>query len=393
MAFKLQLTVLILLSSLTFGICASCDSYTDCASCSAARVWKFWVRFDCQWCPLDRRCHTWLSQYTPCLGSMNIDEPDQCPVEHNEGTYDANKAYTYTLLSAAAYGQDVQQCLTSIYPAGDIDVQQIIAVRCDSFYSEYDECIVYTAVSSSQKTIYIVFRGSVTSEQIVDQVLSALILKSNSFKPGGTVLDYVDGAHDSLYPCVKGQVRSLRLQYLDYKIVVTGHSLGGALASLTAAALIYQGEVEPSNLELYTFGMPRVGDKEYALNFDRLVWNSWNVVNYRDIVPHAPFCNLLGCNTPYDGPFHSRGEIYYSNNGDMSVNTPYTVCHENEDIKCSNGAISDNPCTDLPVCVEFHRKYFNVDFADHCKNTLGATALPRPWDYELPRQCNTFINR
>ena len=324
---------------------------------------------------------------------MNIDEPDQCPVEHNEGTYDANKAYAYTLLSAAAYGPDVQQCLTEIDPASDIAVQQIIAVRCDSFYSDYDECIAFTAVSSSQNTIYIVFRGSTSSEQVVDQALSTLTLTSNSFKTGGTVADYFDDAHDSLYQCVRSHVQSLRLQYLDYKVVVTGHSLGGALASLTAAALIYHGEVEPSNLELYTFGMPRVGDKEYALNFDRLVWNSWNVVNYRDIVPHTPLCNLFGCNIPYDGPFHSRGEIYYSNNGDMSVNTPYTVCHENEDMQCSNGAVSDDPCYDVSACVEFHLKYFNVDVGDHCINILGGAALPKPWNYELPRQCNTFIDR
>jgi len=392
MASPLHLTVLMLLSSLTLTFCANCDSYTDCTSCSAASTWKYWWRLDCQWCPLDRRCHTWLSQYTPCLSRMNIDEPDQCPVEHNEGTYDANQAYTNVLLSAAAYGQDTQQCLTKIYPAGNIAVQHIIAVRCDSFYSDYDECIAFTAVSSSQKTIYIAFRGSVTSEQIVDQVLSALILQSNSFKIGGTVVDYFDDAHDSLYPCVKGQVQRLRLRYPDYKVMVTGHSLGGALASLAAAALVYDGVVDSANIELYTFGMPRVGDKEYALNFDRLVWNSWNVVNYRDIVPHTPFCHLFGCNKPWDGPFHGKGEIYYSNNGTMSVNTPYTVCRENEDNKCSNGAVSSDPCYDLSSCIWFHLNYFNVRVWLHCNSTLGTTALPSPWSHKLPRQCKTFPN-
>ena len=325
---------------------------------------------------------------------MNIDEPHQCPtVHHDEEPYDAEKAYTYMLLSAAAYGQDVQECLTSVYPVENIEVQQVIAVRCDSFYAGYDECIAYTAVSSCQKTIYISFRGSFSSEQVVDQVLSSRTLKSNAFKIGGKVLDYFNDAHDSLYPCVRSQFQSLRMQYPDYKVVVTGYSIGGALASLTAAALIHDRDIDHDKLVLYTFGMPRVGDKRFALNFGRVVRNSWNIVNYRDIVPHTPFCHLFGCNTPYNGLFHSRGEIYYSNNGDMSVNTSYTVCHENEDRKCSSGAISDKPCKDLSTCIEFHLKYFNVDVKAHCKNTLGARALPRPWNHKLPRQCKTFMNR
>ena len=40
---------------------------------------------------------------------------------------------------------------------------------------------------------------------------------------------------------------------------MTGHSLGGALASLASTLIIYEGETSKDDLMLYTFGQPRVG--------------------------------------------------------------------------------------------------------------------------------------
>ena len=53
----------------------------------------------------------------------------------------------------------------------------------------------------------------------------------------------------------------------DKKIVLTGHSLGGAVAILTAARLLDFG-IASDRIEVVTFGAPAVGDKNFAAEFE-----------------------------------------------------------------------------------------------------------------------------
>ena len=79
-------------------------------------------------------------------------------------------------------------------------------------------------------------------------------------------------------------VRSQIVKNPSYGVVVTGHSLGGALATLAAIDISRL----TSQTYLWTYGSPRVGNK----NFYTLVQNafrvSYRVVNNRDMVPHLP---------------------------------------------------------------------------------------------------------
>lgn len=63
------------------------------------------------------------------------------------------------------------------------------------------------------------------------------------------------------------------------ELFITGHSLGGALATLATA--------EWGEGTLYTFGSPRVGDPEFAKYFDAM-HPSYRFVNNNDIVPRVP---------------------------------------------------------------------------------------------------------
>lgn len=368
------------------SVLADCYDNKDCKSCAGSSQWFGTIK--CYWCPFSKACHAWGSAYNPCVDDIDISEKSKCPAPIDEGSYDPNDAYEYSILSAAAYGKDHKQCVDSVSPK--FKVIETIAVRCDNSFSSYDECVAYTAVSTEMQTIAISFRGTAESEQLIDQFMSFLTDPSTSFPSGGKVFEYFSNAYNYLYGCSKGSMQNLLQQYPGYKVVVTGHSLGGALASLTAAALVYDGVVPASNLELYTYGMPRVGDKSYAHGIDRLLTSRWNVVNDRDLVPHLPPCNILGCNGPFDGPFHHMREIFYYGGGDMTVKSPYKICEANEDDLCSNGAIGDDPCFDIKKCVELHRIYFNMNIGSLCKDTLQDSALPKPWTEKLDFQCKTF---
>lgn len=55
----------------------------------------------------------------------------------------------------------------------------------------------------------------------------------------------------------------------SYNVVVTGHSLGAALASIAGVTL--KANFPSTTLKVYTFGQPRTGNKVYADLVDGLV--------------------------------------------------------------------------------------------------------------------------
>nr|GEW90580.1 C2 calcium-dependent membrane targeting [Tanacetum cinerariifolium] len=79
-----------------------------------------------------------------------------------------------------------------------------------------------------------------------------------------------------------------------WHVFVTGHSLGGALATLLAlelssSQLAKRGAI---SVTMYNFGSPRVGNKLFAQVYNEKVKDSWRVVNHRDIIPSVP--RLMG---------------------------------------------------------------------------------------------------
>lgn len=52
--------------------------------------------------------------------------------------------------------------------------------------------------------------------------------------------------------------------YPNYKVVITGHSLGGALARITTFLILYLEQFPGTNLEVYTYGEVRVGNKGFV---------------------------------------------------------------------------------------------------------------------------------
>ena len=69
-------------------------------------------------------------------------------------------------------------------------------------------------------------------------------------------------------------------------LYITGHSLGGALATMAAAALSDNGV---NVAGVYTFGQPRVGDRTFAGQLDRHTNGKvFRFINNNDIVPHVP---------------------------------------------------------------------------------------------------------
>lgn len=91
-------------------------------------------------------------------------------------------------------------------------------------------------------------------------------------------------ALDHILPDIKKAIA--KFHYRGQSFWITGHSLGGALAVLTAAHFV---ERRFKINGLYTFGQPRVGNYEFVNNFgSKFNQRHFRIVNNEDIVTRIP---------------------------------------------------------------------------------------------------------
>jgi len=193
------------------------------------------------------------------------------------------------------------------------------------------------------------FRGSVDIEQwIFDLDVTPVHAYCNHcFVHHGFLLAWKDLEADFII-----DMKRLLLQHNEAEIYFTGHSLGAAAAlhaALTVAAL---GE---RKIHGYTFGQPRVGNKEFATFAREALRSPWfRIVNYHDPVVQLPKVPGLYEHLPVEVYFFEKPEPGQSPG-------PFYVCsYENgEDPNCQN-----KDCGGLfQLCVDgaFHTTYMNLE--------------------------------
>ena len=127
---------------------------------------------------------------------------------------------------------------------------------------------------------------------------------------GGQVHSGFQQGAASIWP----QIQSLVAEHHspNRKLFLTGHSLGGALAMLTAsrfASLSRASEIDA----IFTFGQPRAGDREFARHFDREFGDrTFRYVNRYDLITRLP-PRLVG----YD---HAGQLRYFDEDGALHEN-------------------------------------------------------------------------
>lgn len=85
-------------------------------------------------------------------------------------------------------------------------------------------------------------------------------------------------------------ILALKNKPANCKLFVTGHSLGGALATLAIPDILKNTQFSnPENIALYTFASPRSGDRHFASSFQKLGVQHWRIANTEDIVTTLPF--------------------------------------------------------------------------------------------------------
>lgn len=214
---------------------------------------------------------------------------------------------------------------------------------------EYDGERSILGVYPEHDVIFVAFRGSTNIQNWIDNVQFALTcpfdnqtfcVETGFYK----VFEY-------MYNDVTMTLANIVQHYDINHILVTGHSLGAAVASLTAYAL-YQDYPEYL-VSLISFGSPRVGNEAFVEDFmkKKSVQISMRITHAYDIVPHVP--------QEFLGYIHIPHERWYP---DDSIDQ-YVECNDTEHQEDSECSDSCGPfhCTS----VQDHLYYLNI--------TMGST--------------------
>jgi hypothetical protein len=152
-----------------------------------------------------------------------------------------------------------------------------------------DSIYGYIMYAPKEKTTFIIWSGTANTEmwihdsQIITVTPKFAINKNVKVHKG--FLDIYQGVRDDLETML----------YNDYahktkRLIIAGHSLGGALAQLSSWDL-FCNKIHKDNFEtisVYTFGSPRCGNKHFVEDCEGNI-DIYRIENSEDVVPSIPF--------------------------------------------------------------------------------------------------------
>jgi len=155
-------------------------------------------------------------------------------------------------------------------------------------------------------TLQLVFRGTTDWLNWIENVDFPLVSLGFGNAPSGvSVHDGFRDAYNSVQSSVRSTIATVLSAHTINQVYISGHSLGGALATLGAVDLVQSGII-PSTIpvSVYTFGSPRVGNPSFATWYETLHITTYRVTYKNDEVVHLPFAWM--------GYGHVTQEVYFT---------------------------------------------------------------------------------
>jgi hypothetical protein len=260
-------------------------------------------------------------------------------------TYSEDEAYAEVKWAGAAYccGTIGKGCSDWSCPSCKGNMETIVVSNEETFANGF------VGYDSDVNKIVLSFAGT-NPIRIKNWIDDLDFFKTKFTGYGNVIINCTDcEVHEGFYRTymsVADQVRSAVNQFMndhpDAPIVVTGHSLGAAIAQHAAMDMTIMGY----NVEsLYNFGQPRTGEEKFSsYSFDILKDKIFRITHHKDPVPHLPLENVMNF-------YHEPREIFYG-----EFNNKYTICDSSgEDPTCSDKYELDLNLID-------HLTYMGFDF-------------------------------
>ncbi|RHY25602.1 hypothetical protein DYB32_008204 [Aphanomyces invadans] len=169
--------------------------------------------------------------------------------------------------------------------------------------------------------VVVAFRGSMDVRNWIDNLS---FLKTHPWPNMPKVAVHL-GFH-WVYQSIRDQLivalEGLFILHPNAPLLVTGHSLGAAVAAIAVLDLHTSQNMTTS--EMLTFGEPRVGNAAFVTKLLQVVPHVHRVTHWRDVVPHIPL--------EWQGFVHEPQEVWYTEDS-----SAFKLCdpHSGEDPLCS----------------------------------------------------------
>jgi hypothetical protein len=148
-------------------------------------------------------------------------------------------------------------------------------------------------VATKGKTIYVVWRGSESKKDFQNDasIDKVPFIEENEKVHIGFKSSWESVVGDT-YDAIDTALENLEGETTD--IVVSGHSLGGAVATLYAYSI--KKHYPHYNVKATTIGSPRVGNKTFKENYDKSDIDTLRIVHNNDLVTHTPYIGFQHVN-------------------------------------------------------------------------------------------------
>ncbi|WQF79560.1 Putative fungal lipase-like domain, alpha/Beta hydrolase [Colletotrichum destructivum] len=197
----------------------------------------------------------------------------------------------------------------------------------------------YVATDPVKKNIVIAIRGSNNVRNWITNILFAF--DDCDFVDDCKVHTGFANAWNEVKNSLLTYVKSAKAANPNYTIIATGHSLGGAVATIAAADLRRDGYA----VDLYTYGSPRVGNDAFVNFVTVQAGAEYRITHVDDPVPRLPPI-LFGYR-------HTSPEYWLSTGSATTIDydiSDIKVCEGDASTKCNGGTFGLN--------VDAHKYYF-----------------------------------
>jgi len=257
----------------------------------------------------------------------------------NPTPYSQDEAQKYLYLAAAAYCNDTAISTWNCTPCQLVSGFQVLSILVNASTNTFGYIGMNSTVFPPQ--IVVVFRGTELDdlENWITDLHFAHFVDYRNVSDASVHSGFYE-AYESVSEQILGNLTALFSIYPNAELVLVGHSLGAALATLAATDLYFTLNYAP-NTYVWTYGCPRVGNIGYANLFDEVTYSTWRLTHWEDVVPHLPPMWL--------GFFHNIQEVWYN-----SASSSYKVCSLfGEDLTCSDSVAY------WATSIEDHLHYLN----------------------------------